>query len=137
MKKKKNRKVVLKASEENIQKLEREQEREQNRYLFGKFIEWSTWILFLLIIFAIIGPLFNWGPFKGVTYKEFFFKSLNNSLNLIKQNIPQILLVIFIFYLIYLVVKFLKTKWIKYRNKISTKISARCHWRVIRNAMCG
>ena len=127
MKKKKNRRVVLKASEENIKKFEseqeseqeREQEREQNRYLFGKFIEWSTWILFLLIISAIIGPLFNVGPFKGVTYKEFFFKSLNNSLNLIKQNIPQILLVIFIFYLIYLVVKFLKTKWIKYRNSVS------------------
>jgi hypothetical protein len=31
MKKKKNRKVVLKASEENIQKFEREQEREQKR----------------------------------------------------------------------------------------------------------
>lgn len=120
MEKKKNRKVVLKASEENIQKFEREQKKEQNRYLFGEFIAWLAWILFMLVIFAITGPLFNVGPFTGVTYKEFFFKSLNYSLNLIKQNIPQILLVIFIFYLIYLAIKFLKTKWIKYRNKVSS-----------------
>ena len=109
MKKKKNRKVVLKASEENIQKFEREQEREQNRYLFGKFIEWSTWILFLLIIFAITGPLFDWGPFRNSPYKEFIIKSFN----FLKDNLFLFIFAVFIIYLIFLIMKFLKSKFHK------------------------
>ena len=114
MEKKKNRKVVLKASKENIIKFQNEQNHEQPEKEKNAYPPNYT-ILGVIILFAITGPLFNWGPFTGLTYKEFFFKSLN----FIKQNILQILLVIFIFYLIYLAVKLLKTKWIKYRNKVS------------------